>query len=80
MKVIGFQQKQLTFQDGRSVDGYFMWLSDDSNPRVTGVQTERIYLSMNKAGTYAPYLGDEVKVMYNKYGKVDSVQLVKAGK
>lgn len=80
MKVIGYERKMLNFNDGRSVDGYFMYLSDDSRRSITGVMTERIYLSLNRACGYSPALGDEIKVFYNKFGKVDSVQLVKPGK
>lgn len=76
MQVIGYQRKALTFQDGRQVDGYFIYLADGTNPHVTGVTTERIYLSMNKAAGYTPALDDELRVYYNKYGKVDGVQLV----
>lgn len=76
MQVIGFQNKSFTFDDGRKCDGYYIFLSDDSNKNVTGVQTERIFLSNNKAGGYIPCLGDELRVSYNKWGKVDHVDIV----
>lgn len=75
MKVIGYQHKTLNFKDGNSIEGYFLYL-DTNNPNVVGIETERIFLSDKKADGYHPQLEDEIKVFYNRYGKVDSVLLV----
>jgi len=74
MKVLGYAHKHLTFQDGRSCDGTFLYLSEERND-VTGVATERVFLSDAKADGYKPALGDELKLYYNRFGKLDAVEL-----
>lgn len=73
MKVLGYQHKVLSFQDGRSVSGCFLFLGEERNG-VTGIATDRIFISDVKAGGYQPVLNDEVKVYYNRYGKVDAIE------
>lgn len=75
MKLIGYQHKHLTFQDGRSTDGYFLYLSEERKG-VEGVATERVFLTDAKANGYKPYLGDELRLFYNRYGKLDSVEVL----
>lgn len=75
MKILGFEHVKFNFNDGRSVDGQYVYLSDDSSQKVTGVRTERVFLSEAKAAAcnFIPKLGDNVKVYYNRFGKVDSI-------
>lgn len=75
MKILGFEHVKFNFNDGGSVDGQYVYLSDDSSEKVTGVRTERVFLSEAKSAAcnFIPKLGDNVKVYYNRYGKVDSI-------
>lgn len=75
MKVLGYSRKHLSFDDGRTCDGCFLYLSEERRDTV-GVATERIFLSDAKGDGYNPSVGDEIKVYYNRYGKVDSVELL----
>lgn len=74
-KVLGFSHKHLSFDDGRSCDGFFLYLGDQRRD-VEGLATERVFLSDAKADGYKPSVGDELKVYYNRFGKVDSVELL----
>ena len=80
MEVIGVKQSDFTTKDKekKEIHGFNIYLSEAIADKYgTGVQTERIYLSdakMEKMGYY-PKIGDQVRVLYNKYGKVESVEL-----
>ena len=80
MEVIGVKQSDFTTKDKekREIHGFNLYLSEPISDKYgTGVQTERIYLSeskMEKIGYY-PKVGDQVRVLYNRYGKVESVEL-----
>lgn len=71
-EVVGYQHKELKFQDGNSCAGFYLFLSE-KREGVNGVATERVFCSDKKIGTYAPRIGDHVNVYYNRFGKVDSV-------
>lgn len=77
MKVVGFERKSYDFdgRDGRHVSGsgYTLYLTDATSENVTGVSTERIFLSDQKLRTYLPAVGDNVNLEYNKYGKVGGI-------
>lgn len=70
--VVGYQHKELKFQDGNSCTGYYLFLSE-KREGVEGIATERVFCSDKKIGNYIPKIGDHVQVFYNRYGKVDSV-------
>lgn len=78
MTVLGYEHTTFHFNDGRDVSGYYLYLQED-NPNaiknVTGIKTERVFLSDAKINDsrYSPKVGDNIKVYYNRYGKVDSV-------
>jgi len=78
MKILGFENVKFNFNDGRTVQGVYVYLHDDGAPkeRVTGMRTERVFLSDAKCGAcnFVPKVGDRVKILYNRYGKVDEIQ------
>lgn len=75
MKVIGYQSKEFKFDDGKVVDGINLYLTDQRSG-VTGVACERVSCSKQRLGGYEPKLGDEIKILYNRFGKVESVECV----
>lgn len=81
MKILGFEHVKFNFNDGRSVEGQYVYLHDDGAPadRVTGMRTERVFLSDQKAAScnFIPKVGDAVKILYNRYGKVDEIQRIR---
>ena len=76
MKVIGYQKKDFKFDDGTVCPGINLFLSEERKG-VTGVACERVSCSLNRLGSYNPSVGDIVQVLYNKFGKVESIQLMK---
>lgn len=75
LKVIGYQRSQFKAKDNSDISGYFIFLSEEK-PTVVGIETFRIFVSDRKLGSYLPNLGDDLRVLYNRYGKVDSVELL----
>lgn len=68
MKVEGFESKTFTFDDGKKVSGYYLFLSE-KRAGVTGISCERVFISDAKLDGYSPVLEDEVEVYYNRFGK-----------
>ena len=76
MEVIGYRRTQFTAQDtGEVIQGYSLYLTSEEE-NVTGLSCERVFLSMKKLDGYVPELGDQVRVVYNRYGKVTHVELL----
>lgn len=78
MKVLGYEQVSFSFNDGHTVDGLYLYLHDEQAKKVTGMKTERVFLSNAKAQAccFTPKLNSNVRVLYNKYGKVDEVHTI----
>lgn len=57
---------------GEQIQGYNIYLqwAEDG---VAGVCCEAVSVAMKKLDGYDPALGDEVRVGYNRYGKVDFI-------
>lgn len=75
MKVIGYSHSEFDTKDGNRMSGCFLYLSEERQ-NVTGVATERIFLTDKKLDGYKPAVGDEVRPYYNRYGKVDFLELL----
>lgn len=77
MVIVGFERKSFSFDDGKTVTGYNIYTTDDSNPKVTGVACERVFVSDNKLDGYVPEVGHNITFLYNKWGKVQTFRLNK---
>lgn len=76
MKVIGYRESSFTAQDtGELIEGYNLYLVGPQD-HVEGEACERVFLSKKKMGDYRPILGDSVRLEYNRYGKVQSIEQV----
>lgn len=80
-KVIGIKPTVFDFTDknGKKVnsEGLTLYLTYESKS-VEGLACESVYLSNAKLNGYDAYLGDEVEVLYNKFGKASGIRLVSA--
>lgn len=75
-KIVGFRKCDFETKDGKHIDGYSLYvLRNDEN--VTGYVAERVFCSHSALGSYTPRLNDEIKVMYNRFGKPASVEVNK---
>lgn len=78
MKIIGYRKNDFKTNEGVEVTGYSVYIATEVDPRRgAGVSVERQYLSdakLAKEGIDLAELMDrEVKVYYNRYGRVDSI-------
>lgn len=72
-KLVGFEEKSFTFDDGNKVNGYYLHTEEKING-VTGLSVDRSFVSEKKLDGYIPVLGDEIELRYNRFGKIQSVQ------
>lgn len=74
-KVIGYQK--IDFKDqktGNQVSGYNLFLiSEPETTNITGTKCEKIFISSQYVD-YTPALNDDIVILYNRYGKVSSIQ------
>lgn len=78
-QLVGFQAKTFKFDDGKQVDGYYLFTEEKQNG-VTGTACERVFVSVLKLNGYVPCLGDELKINYNRWGKVQDLELLSHGR
>ena len=77
ISVVGMRKRTFKFKDGNSVSGMDLHLVVDDS-EVTGQAVERVFISDQKLGSYVPSIGDCIDIRYNRFGKVQSVELVTA--
>ena len=79
MKVIGYKRSDFVTKDGVSVTGLNIYLTyAATGTDAEGVVAERVYVSdakLAKSG-YKPRVGDEVNIMYNRFGKPETITKV----
>lgn len=81
MKIIGFRKNDFKTKEGVEVTGYSVFIATEIDPRRgAGMSVERQYLSDAKLAKEGldldVLLGHEVKVYYNRFGRVDSIVTV----
>lgn len=81
MKIIGYRRNDFNTNEGQRITGCNVYVASEIDPRRgAGVSVERQYLSdskMAKEGIDLAALMDrEVKVYYNRYGRIDSIVTV----
>lgn len=78
MTIIGLRRSKFTPQDGgQEISGWTLHMTEERD-NVEGYAVEHVFASDRRLYGYTPQLGDEVKVNYNRYGRVDSVDLIQA--
>lgn len=82
VKIIGIQDVSFSGQDGNQVTGVTYYYTREDE-KIKGFAAGKYFISTDKVSRFSvqPKLGDEVCVIYNRYGKVDDFQALKpAGK
>lgn len=77
MKVIGFSQRSFTAKDtGALIYGLNIYVTFE-NSRTTGLACDRFFVSSNRLEEcgYYPTLGDDIELVYNRYGKIAGIRL-----
>ena len=78
MRIVGYYRADFEAEDGKQIKGSNVYIANEINPNQgAGVRVERSYLTEAKCERegidLAALLGRDVRVYYNKYGKVDSI-------
>lgn len=72
IKIIGIKDTSFTSQDGKQINGvnYFFTMRDE---KVQGLMAGKLFISSDKLESFSlqPELGQEVQVVYNRFGKPD---------
>lgn len=78
-KVIGYQHTSFVTKDTKeTISGINLWFGEDITKNGNGCKVERVFLSQRvlEAEDYIPVVGEEIRISYNRYGKVDSIKAV----
>lgn len=83
-KVIGYQNKDYSFTDQKSGSlvtgtGTTLFLVQERKG-VEGVACFSAFVSSVKLDLYDPAVGDEIEILYNRFGKVAGVRLIQKAK
>lgn len=71
--VVGF--KKVDFKDekaNKQISGYSLFLTREGAEDVIGEECQKIFVSDQRVD-YVPQVGDEIKLVYNRFGKVGDI-------
>ena len=74
MKIVGVRKVEYTAKDGAQVKGYTVHATY-TEKGTDGLCCDNFFVSEKKADGWVPEVGETVELMYNKYGKIDSVKV-----
>ena len=76
-QVVGY--RDVDFKDqrtGKSVTGYSLFLErEPETDKIHGVETQKIFISGDYVD-YEPAVGDLIGILFNRYGKVQSIEII----
>lgn len=72
-KVVGVSPVNFTGRDGRQVIGHNIYVTYERN-NTQGLVAERIFLGSRLE--VVPNVGDEIRLYYNRYGSVESFDIL----
>ena len=74
--IVGLRKMKFTDKDNRVVDGTQVFLTYQ-NENIDGEGTDKVFLSADRLRQLErdPEIGDRIFISYNRYGKVDEVEL-----
>ena len=75
--IVGLRKRKFTDNNNRPVEGTNVYLTfEDRN--IEGKGTDKVFLYTDKIKSLArdPEVGDTLFISYNRYGKVDEVELL----
>jgi len=79
MKIVGKRPSGFTTNDGANIEGVTLYLTEEMHtPGAEGCSVERVFLSKQKLASldFEVSVGQEVNVLYNKFGKVATLTLI----
>lgn len=75
-EVAGFRRVKFTDEKSKNeVDGYTLFLqrTPDAESKITGIECCKQFISSQYV-SYIPQLGDNIRLIYNRYGKISAVE------
>lgn len=76
MELVGYRRSAFTAKDtGERIVGYNLYMTGKDED-VEGLMTDRVFLSDRKLDGYIPRVGDQLEVIYNRYGKVSELRMI----
>lgn len=81
MKIIGIRPSSFTGNDGVQVNGLNIYMTEPLE-KGEGLEALRVFVTADKVSNwpYRPKVGDEVEIIYNRYGKCAEIVQRGAGK
>ena len=79
MTVIGYRRSEFDTKDGKHISGVNIYCTYPiKSDQGEGEGVERYYFTDEKLARsgYSPTIGDEITVLWNQYGKPESIDLV----
>ena len=73
--VVGKKKISFTSKDGHEINGANLHINYEENG-VEGLAAEKFFISAVKFNANDISVGDTINVLYNKYGKVEKVEIV----
>lgn len=74
-EVIGLEHRQYTNKQGRQVSGYNIYVTFEKK-NMDGIACFQDWCSDAAVKESGVCVGDKVDLLYNRYGKIESVRLV----
>lgn len=78
-KIVGMQDTAFKTKEGQVMEGATVHTEQSFPPgRGTGCRTDHFFLSTAKLAAldFKPSVGDTVQVLYNRWGRVQTIRLV----
>lgn len=72
-EVVGFRKVDFKDKDDKQVSGHTLYLQR-VNPDVIGIETVKQFISSRI--DYSPALGDTIRLVYNRYGKIAQIMVL----
>ena len=75
-KVVGFRKVDFKDQNGKPIKGYTLFLARDPDDEgIIGLEVQKIFISSDRV-PYSPVEGEYIGLNYNRYGKIQDIQVV----
>ncbi|MET0017952.1 hypothetical protein [Oscillibacter sp.] len=78
MEIIGISPTDFTTKDGKRIEGSTIYVTEplDSKRGGQGKSAEKFFISTSKLSAldFKPALGQSVEVLYNKFGRIQTIR------
>lgn len=73
--MVGFKKVDyVSKKTGKDVHAYELYCNREA-PNVTGFEAQKFFIGDAYMGKYLPAVGDQIDIVFNQFGSVDSVEV-----